>query len=44
MESVELLESQRYDEIKTIIDEAMIAGVETDIGHEYITGFRREIN
>ena len=38
MESVELLESQRYDEIKTIIDDAMKAGVETDIGHEYITG------
>ena len=43
MESVELLESQRYDEIKTIIDDAMKAGVETDIGHEYITGLEERL-
>ena len=43
MESVELLESQRYDEIKTLIDEAMKAGVETDIGHEYITGLEERL-
>ena len=43
MESVELLESQRYDEIKTLIDDAMKAGVETDIGHEYITGLEERL-
>ena len=44
MESVELLEVQKYDEIKTIIDEAMKAGVETDIGHEYITGLEERLS
>jgi|TARA_R100000027_G_scaffold66297_1_gene61997 replicative DNA helicase len=44
MESVELLETQKYDEIKTIIDKAMTAGVERDIGHEYITGFEERMN
>ena len=43
MESVELLESQKYDEIKTIIDKAMTAGVERDIGHEYITGLEERL-
>jgi len=43
MDSVELLESQRYDEIKTIIDKAMTAGMERDIGHEYITGFEERM-
>ena len=43
MESVELLETQKYDEIKTIIDKAMTAGVERDIGHEYITGFEERM-
>tara|TARA_B100002019_G_scaffold163943_1_gene141476 strand:- start:330 stop:1691 length:1362 start_codon:yes stop_codon:yes gene_type:complete len=43
MESVELLESQKYDEIKTIIDKAMTAGMERDIGHEYITGFEERM-
>ncbi len=44
MESVELLEVQKYDEIKTIIDDAMKAGVETDIGHEYITGLEERLS
>ena len=44
MDSVELLEQQRYDEIKTIIDDAMKAGVETDIGHEYITGLEERLS
>ena len=43
MESVELLETQKYDEIKTIIDKAMPAGMERDIGHEYITGFEERM-
>ena len=43
MESVELLDSQKYDEIKSVIDNAMTAGVERDIGHEYITGFEERM-
>ena len=39
MDSVELLDTQQYDKIKGVIDTAMRAGVERDIGHEYITGF-----
>jgi len=44
MDSVELLEAQRYDEIKGLIDKAMTAGMERDIGHEYITGFDERMN
>ena len=43
MQSVELLESHRYDEIKGIIDKAMTAGMERDIGHEYITSFEERM-
>ena len=43
MQSVELLETQRYDDIKGIIDKAMTAGMERDIGHEYITGFEERM-
>lgn len=43
MESVELLETQQYDEIKVIIDKAMTAGMERDIGHEYLTGFEERM-
>ena len=43
MESVELLDNQKYDEIKGVIDTAMRAGVERDIGHEYITGFEERM-
>ena len=43
MDSVELLEQQKYDDIKRIIDDAMKAGVETDIGHEYITGLEERL-
>ena len=39
MESVELLDNHQYDDIKGVMDTAMRAGVERDIGHEYITGF-----
>ncbi len=44
MQSVEMLETQQYDEIKQIIDKAMTAGMERDIGHEYITGFEERMN
>ena len=43
MQSVEVLETQRYDDIKGIIDKAMTAGIERDIGHEYITGFEERM-
>ncbi len=43
MQSVELLETQQYDDIKGIIDKAMTAGMERDIGHEYITGFEERM-
>ena len=36
VEAVDLLEQKRYDEIKTIIDAAMKAGSERDLGHDYI--------
>ena len=42
MESVELLDTQQYDKIKGVIDTAMTAGIERDIGHEYITGLKNE--
>ena len=43
MESVELLDNQQYDDIKGVMDKAMRAGVERDIGHEYITGFEERM-
>ena len=43
MESVELLDTQNYDGIKLVIDDAMKAGVERDIGHEYLTGFEERM-
>lgn len=36
LKSVELLKSGKYDEIKAGIDEAMKAGSDKDIGHEYL--------
>ena len=36
MQSVDLLEQKKYDEIKVIIDAAMKAGSERDLGHDYI--------
>jgi len=36
LKSVELLKSGKYDEIKSSIDEAMKAGTDRNIGHEYI--------
>ena len=44
MQSVELLDTQKYDEIKGVIDNAMKAGVERDIGHEYMTGFEERMS
>ena len=36
VEVVDLLEQKKYDEIKNIIDAAMKAGSERDLGHDYI--------
>ena len=36
MQSVDLLEQKKYDEIKVLIDAAMKAGSERDLGHDYI--------
>ena len=36
VQSVDLLKSGRYDAIKTVVDDAMKAGMERDIGHEYL--------
>ena len=36
LKSVQLLQSGKYDEIKSSIDEAMKAGSDKNIGHEYI--------
>ena len=44
MESVDLLDTQNYDGIKLVIDDAMKAGVERDIGHEYMTGFEERLS
>ena len=44
MDSVELLDTQQYDKIKGVIDTAMRAGVERDIGHEYLTGFEERMS
>ena len=40
MQSVEILESSRdFEEIKTVIDDALKSGVEKNIGHEYFENF-----
>jgi len=36
LESVQLLQMGKYDEIKATVDEAMKAGTDRDIGHEYV--------
>ena len=36
VDAVDLLEQKKYDEIKNIIDAAMKAGSERDLGHDYI--------
>jgi replicative DNA helicase len=36
LNSVDLLEQKKYDDIKSLIDNAMKAGSERDLGHDYI--------
>ena len=44
MESINLLESEKYDEIKVLIDEASAAGIERDLGHDYTVDFEDRYN
>ena len=43
MGSVDLLEVGQYDEIKKMVDEAMKAGTERDLGHDYIVGIEERL-
>ncbi len=43
MGSVDLLERQDYEGIKTLIDEAMKAGTTKDLGHDYIKGLEERM-
>ena len=43
MDSVDLLEVGQYDEIKKMVDEAMKAGTERDLGHDYIVGIEERL-
>ena len=43
MNSVDLLERGKYDDIKKLIDEAMKAGAERDLGHVYIEGIEERL-
>ena len=42
-DSVDLLEVGQYDEIKKLVDEAMKAGSERDLGHDYIVGIEERL-
>jgi hypothetical protein len=43
MDSVGLIEAGQYDQIKKLIDEAMKAGSDRDLGHEYIEGIEERL-
>ena len=43
MDSVNLLEVGQYDQIKKIVDEAMKAGSDRDLGHVYIEGIEERL-
>ena len=43
MGSVDLLEVGQYDEIKQMVDAAMNAGTERDLGHDYIVGIEERL-
>ena len=43
MQSVDLLEQKKYDEIKVLIDAAMKAGSERDLGHDYIISLEERL-
>ena len=43
MDSVDLIEVGQYDQIKKIVDEAMKAGSDRDLGHDYIDGIEERL-
>ena len=43
VDSVVLLENQDYDEIKKLVDEAMSAGTERDVGHDYLVSLEERL-
>jgi replicative DNA helicase len=43
MDSVDLIEVGQYDQIKKLVDEAMKAGSDRDLGHEYIEGIEERL-
>ena len=43
MQSVDLLEQGEYDKIKALVDDAMKAGEERDLGHDYVEGFEERL-
>ena len=44
LESVNLLENQDYDGIKTLIDRSLSVGTERDVGHVYITSLEERLS
>jgi len=44
IDSVVLLENQEYDEIKKLVDDAMSAGTERDIGHDYLVSLEERLS
>jgi replicative DNA helicase len=42
--SVELLEQKEYDSIKKIVDDALRAGSDRELGHEYLIGLEERLN
>ena len=43
MDSVDLIEVGQYDQIKKLVDNAMKAGSDRDLGHEYIIGIEERL-
>ena len=44
MNSVDLIEVGQYDQIKKLVDNAMKAGSDRDLGHDYIDGMEERLN
>ena len=44
MNSVDLIEVGQYDQIKKLVDNAMKAGQDRDLGHDYIDGMEERLN
>ena len=44
IQSVDLLESKNYDSIKKIIDDALRAGSDRNLGHEYLISLEERLN